>query len=78
MAQANANAVVICGESANNLVVTGGADGNVYCVDVAQNLKCIWGYGADEVTVHCMKLMPDLRSLITGGEKGLALKINLM
>ena len=76
--KAKANAGVICGESAQNLVVTGGSDGNVYCFDVTQGLKCVWGFGADEVTVHCMRLMPDLRSLITGGDKGLALKINLM
>jgi hypothetical protein len=41
-------------------------------------LKCIWGYGADEISVNCLRIAPDLKSVITGGEKGLALKINLV
>ena len=59
------------------MVLTGNGDGNIQCFEVQQGLKCTWGYGVDEVTVHCLKVMPDLKSVITGGEKGLALKVLL-
>lgn len=69
---------VICGQVVGNMVLTGNGDGNIQCFDINQGLKCAWGYGADEVTVHCLKVAPDMKSVLCGGEKGMPLKVNLI
>jgi len=52
------------------LLIAGCEDGNILAFDL-KNLECLWGYGADEAgAVHCIKIAPDHRSLVTAGDAG--------
>lgn len=62
----------------DSLLVTGCGDGNILTFDLA-NLECLWGYGVDEAgAVHCLAVAPDLKSLVTGGDAGQPLKVNMV
>ena len=64
---------VFCGELLNDrLAIVGCGDGNLLAFDITSSgADCLYGYGADEVgAVHCMKVTPDKKSLITGGDSG--------
>lgn len=51
-------------------MIAGCGDGNILAFDLT-NLECLWGYGADEAgAVHCLKITPDHRSLVTAGDAG--------
>lgn len=62
---------VFCGSIVrDSLLITGCDDGNILAFDL-RNLECLWGYGADEAgAVHCIKIAPDHRSLVTAGDAG--------
>ena len=69
---------VFCGELFGSMVVAGCGDGNILTFNTQKALECIWGYGVDEVgAVHCLKVIQDGRSIITGGDAGQPLKVNL-
>ena len=64
---------VFCGELLNDkLALVGTGDGNLLTFDIeAPGSNCLYGYGCDEVgAVHCMRVAPDKKSLITGGDSG--------
>lgn len=70
---------VFCGDIYGDKVVVGCGDGNILTFDTRQNLECVWGYGVDEVgAVHCLKVLQDGKSIITGGDAGQPLKVNLV
>ena len=69
---------VFCGEvvGESNLIVTGCGDGNILAFDADRDGECVYGYGADDVgAIHCLKVTPDRKALVTGGDSGQALKI---
>ena len=70
---------VFCGEivADSNLLIAGCGDGNILAFDIDKNGECVYGYGADNVgALHCLRVTPDKKALITGGDSGQALKIN--
>ena len=74
---------VLCGEllDSGNLCVVGQADGNIAAFDLSQGGKTggtsLYGFGAEAVgAVNCMAVAPDMRTLITGGDSGQALKLS--
>ena len=70
---------VFCGEIVgdSNLLIAGCGDGNILAFDIDRNGECVYGYGADNVgALHCLRVTPDKKALITGGDSGQALKIN--
>ena len=76
LAVMNCTDAVFCGEVVGELAIAGCGDGNILAFDLQKGGECLYGYGADEVgAIHCMKVMPDLSSLLTGGDSGQPLKI---
>ena len=72
----NASSAVLCGEIVDNLVVTGGADGNVIVFNMDTGDAC-FGFGADNVGgVNCLGVTSNKKKLITGGDKGMPLLLN--
>ena len=70
---------IFCGEvvGESSLIITGCGDGNLLAFDTDRDGECVYGYGADEVgAVHCLRVTPDRKAVITGGDSGQALKIN--
>ena len=64
---------VFCGEvvGESNLIIVGCGDGNILAFDTNQDGECIYGYGADDVgAVHCLKVTPDRKAVVTGGDSG--------
>ena len=67
---------VFCGETLGNLIVAGCGDGNMLVFDIRQGSELLYGYGADPVgALHCLKITPDRKAVLTGGDSGQALKI---
>jgi len=63
---------VFCGDILDDrLALVGTGDGNLLAFDLKGNGECLYGYGADEAgAIHCMKIAPDKRSVITCGDSG--------
>lgn len=76
---ATATDAVFCGEVVRDrILVTGCGDGNLLSFDLGKNMECLWGYGVDAVgAVHSLRVSPDCKSVITGGDSGVPLKVNM-
>ena len=56
--------------------MTGCGDGNLLAFDMDNGGECVYGYGADNVgAIHCLKVTPDKKALVSGGDSGQALKV---
>ena len=67
---------VLCGETMSDLVAVGCADGNIL-VHNGFNGECLFGFGADsQGGVNCLKITPDKRKLVTGGDSGIPLLLS--
>jgi WD40 repeat protein len=74
--QMDATDAVFCGEAIGSLVLTGCGDGNILLYDLNKGSEPLWGYGVDNVgAVHCLKVTPDRKAVVTGGDSGQALKL---
>lgn len=72
----NTTDAVFCGETLGSLVVTGCGDGNLLVFDMTRGPEPLYGYGADPVgALHCLRITPDRKGIVTGGDSGQALKI---
>lgn len=64
---------ILCGEVMDDLVIVGGADGNML-VFSTDSEECLFGFGADsQGGVNCLGITPDRRKVVTGGESGIPL-----
>jgi len=69
---------VFCGEVIQNLCIVGCGDGNILSFDLDKN-ECLYGYGADTTgAVHCLAINDDQDCIVTGGDSGLGLVLNMM
>ena len=63
---------IFCGETIDGgrIAIVGCGDGNILAFDTISG-ECLYGYGADSVgAVHCLKIAPDRKSVVTGGDSG--------
>ena len=76
--QIRAPASILCGTVAgNSLAFAGCGDGNVYGFNLMCGSQPLFGCGAEQMngTVNVMRVDPDRKFLVAGGDSGQALKL---
>ena len=67
---------ILCGESFENILILGCADGNILVYNTLTQ-ECLFGYGADnQGGVNCLTTALNHHKLITGGESGVPLLLS--
>jgi outer membrane protein assembly factor BamB len=69
---------VMCGEALEGILIVGSGDGNILAFNM-ENGECLYGYGVDQKgAVHCLGINDDKDCIVTGGDSGLALCLNMV
>lgn len=69
---------VMCGETLEHILIVGSADGNILCFNLETG-ECLYGYGVDQKgAVHCLAINAEKDCIVTGGDSGLGLCLNMV
>lgn len=74
----SATDAIMCGKTLEHILIVGSGDGNILCFNLETG-ECLYGYGVDEKgAVHCLGINDDQDCIVTGGDSGQALCLNMI